>query len=432
MAHEKKNIRVKSDDKTKTIKVDSFSLIKQYVDYTWNRLAGITTSEAATRLSRGKGVPSKSDSNISAAIHELIQRIDQFRPMVLWSGKDATPYRNRNQAWKGRLMKIAEFVGKDARPVYLIDEVNKILRERSARQIDTVKDGIKDITEAQASKQPLTDNQKERLDASRQQIRDIRSQYVCTPLILAKYLHLQYKDGMKVEDLTPKMEPSVIAQFIIDYNGTAWEYLPVKMEAVNYSIRIDKKSNWKAADAASHIEIPYSCPSIVTARTDKNLLADVQNDIKVLDEYIAWYQSSGSLDLTTEYQNIYNDFVRRLKTRDISIDTFRSKKDSPKKEEQPVTPEPAREGMTMQSSGMTYVAIQNKIMRGEPLNESDQIYLIRVKHECPSCGHQLTEHTSQIGRKYVSCDCQYYAPGTFENPTIDSKYKAGVIRRQRP
>ena len=417
MAHEKKNIKVKSDDKTKTIKVDSFSLIKQYVDYTWNRLAGITTSEAATRLSRGKGVPSRSDSNISAAIHELIQRIDQFRPMVLWSGKDATPYRNRNQAWKGRLMKIADLVGKDARPVYLIDEVNKILREKSARQIDTVKGGIKDITEAQASKQPLTDNQKERLDASRQQIRDIRSQYVCTPLILAKYLHLQYKDGMKVEDLTPKMEPSVIAQFIIDYNGTAWEYLPVKMEAVNYSIRIDKKSNWKAADAASHIEIPYACPSIVTAMTDKNILADIQNDINVLDEYIAWYQASGSLN--------------QLRTLDISIDTFRQKKDSPKKEERPVTPEPAREGMTMQSSGMTYVAIQNKIMRGEPLNESDQLYLIRVKHECPKCGRKLTEHTSQIGRKYVSCDCQYYAPGTFENPAIDEKYKTGVIR-QRP
>ncbi len=165
--------------------------------------------------------------------------------------------------------------------------------------------------------------------------------------------------------------------------------------------------------------------------TDKNILADIQNDINVLDEYIAWYQASGSLNLTNEYQAIYNNFVRQLRTLDISIDTFRQKKDSPKKEEQPVTAEPAREGMTMQSSGMTYVAIQNKIMRGEPLNESDQLYLIRVKHECPKCGRKLTEHTSQIGRKYVSCDCQYYAPGTFENPVIDEKYKTGVIR-QRP
>ena len=431
MAHEKKNIRVKSDDKTKTIKVESTRLVKQYVDYAWNRLAGITTSEAATRLSRGKGVPSKSDSNISAAIHELIQRIDQFRPMVLWSGKDATPYRNRNQAWKGRLMKIAELVGKDAKPVYILDEVNKILRERSARQIDTVKGGIKDITEAQASKQPLTDNQKERLDASRQQIRDIRSQYVCTPLILAKYLHLQYKDGMKVEDLTPKMEPSVIAQFIIDYNGTAWEYLPVKMEAVNYSIRIDKKSNWKAADAASHIEIPYACPSIVTAMTDKNILADIQNDINVLDEYIAWYQASGSLNLTNEYQAIYNNFVRQLRTLDISVDTFKTKKEAPKKAVYPASQPPTHTPPSEWPAAYTEATIKGKIARGEPLNESDQLYLIRVKHECPKCGRKLTEHTSQIGRKYVSCDCQYYAPGTFENPAIDEKYKTGVIR-QRP
>ena len=423
MAHEKKNIRVKSDDMTKTVKVDSFSLVKQYVDHAWNRLAGITTSEAATRLSRGKGVPSKSDSNISAAIHELIQRIDQFRPMVLWSGKDATPYRNRNQAWKGRLMKIAELVGKDARPVYLIDEVNKILRERSARQIEAVKSGIKDITEAQTSKQQLTDDQKRRLDAARQQIRDIRSQYVCTPLILAKYLHLQHKDGMKAEELAPKMEPSSVAQFIIDYSGTAWEYLPVKMEAVKYSVRIDKKSNWKSADITRHIEIPYACPSIVTAMTDKNILADIQNDIEVLDEYIAWYKSSGSLNLTSEYQAIYNDFVRRLRTRDISIDTFRTKKEGTRKVDRPVQPAP---------SGSIFLAIQNKIVKGELLTEADQTYLIRMKHECPKCGRKLNEHTSQIGKQYLSCDnCHYYAPGTFDNPIIDEHYKAGV-ERQRP
>ena len=152
MAHEKKNVRVKSDDKTKTIKVESTTLVKKYVDYTWKRLAGITTSEAATRLSRGRGVPSKSDSNISDAIHELVRRIDQFRPMVLWSGRDATPYRNRNLAWKARLMKIAEYVSKDAKPVYILDEVNKILRKRSASQIDAIKSSIKDISEAQASR----------------------------------------------------------------------------------------------------------------------------------------------------------------------------------------------------------------------------------------------------------------------------------------
>lgn len=430
MAHEKKNIRVKSDDKTKTIKVDSSSLVKQYVDYTWNRLAGITTSEAATRLSRGKGVPSKSDRNISPAIHELIQRIDQFRPMVLWSGKDATPYRNRNQAWKGRLMKIAELVGKDAKPVYLIDEVNKILREKSARQIDTVKGSIKDITEAQASKQHLTVEQKSRLDAARQQIRDIRSQYVCTPLILAKYLHVQYQD-CTMEVLTQKMEPAVIAEFITEHDGTTWEYLPVKMEAVKYSVRIDKKSNWRAADVARHIEIPYACPSIVTAMTDKNILADIQNDINVLDEYIAWYQASGSLNLTNEYQAIYNNFVRQLRTLDISIDTFKTKKEAPKKAVPPASQPSTHTPSSERPAAYTEATIKGKIARGELLTEADQLYLIRVKHECPQCGRLLKEHVSQIGKQYLSCDCQYYAPGTFAEPTINDRYKAGV-RRQRP
>lgn len=424
MAHEKKNVRVKSDDKTKPIKVESTTLVKKYVDYTWNRLAGITTSEAATRLSRGKGVPSKSDSNISDAIHELVRRIDQFRPMVLWSGKDATPYRNRNLAWKARLMKIAEYVSKDAKPVYILDEVNKILRKRSASQIDAIKSSIKDISEAQASKQQLTDDQKQRLDAARQQIRDIRSEYVCSPLIITKYLHLQHKDDMSIEELAQKMVPSMIAQFIIDYSGTAWEYLPVKMESMKYSVRIDQKCNWKAADAARHIEIPYTCPSIVSTMADKDILSDIQNDINVLDEYIAWYKSSGSLNLTSEYQAIYNNFIQKLRTLELSVDTFRPKKDSPKKVIQSVQPTPAAES--------TSVAIQTKIMRGEQLTEADQLYLIRVKNECPKCGRRLTEHISQIGKQYLSCDnCHYYVPGTFENPVIDENYKVGVVR-QRP
>lgn len=423
MAHEKKKVRVKTDDKTKSLSVESYKLVKEYVDYAWKCVAGITASEAATRLSRGRGVPSKSDSNISTAIDELTKRIDQFRPMVLWSGKEATPYRNRNLAWKARLMKIAEYVSKDAKPVYLIDEVNKILREKMARQIDVVKADIKDVTEAQASKQQLTDDQKRRLDDARQQIRDIKSQYICTPLILAKYLHLQHKGDMKIEELAQKMKPSLIAQFITDNNGTAWEYLPVKMEAIKYSVRIDQKCNWKAADAVKHIEIPYTCPSIVSTMADKDILADIQNDIKVLDEYIAWYKESGSLNLTDEYQTIYNKFVNRLKTYDLSIETFRQKKDSPKKVIQSAQPTPAAES--------TSVAIQTKIMRGEQLTEADQLYLIRVKHECPQCGRLLKEKVSQIGKQYLSCDCQYYAPGTFAEPTINDRYKAGV-RRQRP
>jgi ribosomal protein S27AE len=424
MAHEKKNIRVKSDDKTKSIKVESFSLVKQYVDYTWNRLAGITTSEAATRLSRGKGVPSKSDSDISTAIHELVQRIDQFRPMVIWSGKEATPYRNRNVAWQGRLMKIAEYVARDSRPLYLVDAVNKILRSQVQSRIDNIKSSIQPIIDDQKAKKEITPERLSILNSGRLQIKEIKDSYICTPLILAKYLHLQYQDGMAMEVLAQKMEPVVIAKFITEHDGIQWEYLPVKMEAKTYSVRVDEKCNWKTADIARRIEIPYSCPSIVTAMTDKNILADIQNDINVLDEYIAWYPSSGSLNLTSEYQAIYNNFIQKLRTLDLSIETFRPKKDSPKKVIQPIQPTPAAES--------TSVAIQTKIMRGEQLTEADQLYLIRVKNECPKCGRRLTEHISQIGKQYLSCDnCHYYVPGTFEKPAIDEKYKVGVVR-QRP
>ena len=58
MSHEKKITRVKSDAKTKPVKVESTALMKQYIDAAWLRLAGIGVSDVATRLSRGNGVPS--------------------------------------------------------------------------------------------------------------------------------------------------------------------------------------------------------------------------------------------------------------------------------------------------------------------------------------------------------------------------------------
>ena len=347
MAHEKKITKVKSDVKTKPVKVESTALMKQYIDAAWLRLAGISVSEVATRLSRGNGVPSDSDKSISDAIHLLVSKIDQFRPMVLWSGKDASPYRNRNVAWQGRLMKIADLVTKDSRPVYLIDAVNKILKAESRRRIDDLKSSIQSLVDAQKAKTDLTPEELSRLSSVRLQIKEIKECYVCTPLILSKYLHLQYQEGMKMEDLARKMEPSVIAKFIIEHDGVQWEYLPVKMDAKTYSVRIDEKSSWTSADVRKHLEMPYACPSVITIKNDKNVLADVQNDIKVIDEYIAWYTSSGKIDFSEDYRLKYDSYRKRLRTLDLSVDTFKQKDGDMKV--QNVTPEVSQPTQTVSS-----------------------------------------------------------------------------------
>ena len=433
MRHEKKKTRVKSDDQTITKKIESTALVKKYTDSTWKRLAGITTSEVATRLSRGKGVPSNSDNVISESINELLKRIDQFLPMVLWSGTEATPYRNQNHAWQVRLMKIAEYVGKDAKPVYLIDEVNKLLRRESAKQIATLKEAVKDIYDAQETNTPLTQAQKDKLASVRQQIRDIKSQYICTPLILKKYIHLQYKEGMKIEELVPLMSPSTIAEFITKNSGTVWEYLPVKMDPVKYSVRVDKKCTWKAADIARRIEIPYACPSIVSARSDWNLLQDIKNDIAVLDEYIEWYQSAGSLNLTDEYQKIYSNYISRLKTLRISIDTFKQKNDKKsevanKKDENTNVPSAPSSPTPLVKKDEAYEAAKHRFNSGHTLDESDQLAILR-HGKCPSCGKDVKEIAAGIranGSTYaafIACSggtiCKFTAGGTIQAPQIN-------------
>lgn len=430
MRHEKKKTRVKSDDQTITKKIESTALVKKYTDCTWKRLAGITTSEAATRLSRGKGVPNKSDNVISESIRELVIRIDQFLPMVLWSGTEATPYRNQNHAWQVRLMKIAEYVGKDAKPIYLIDEVNKQLRKESTKHITILKEGVSDIYDAQETNTPLTQAQKDKLASVRQQIRDIKNQYICTPLILKKYIHLQYKEGMKIEELVPLMSPSTIAEFIIKNSGTVWEYLPVKMDPVKYSVRVDKKCTWKASDIARRIEIPYACPSIVSARSDWNLLQDIKNDIEVLDEYIEWYKTAGSLNLTDEYQKIYSNYTSRLKTLRVSVDTFKQKNDKKsevanKKDENTNVPSAPSSPTPLVKKDEAYEAAKVKYNEFKQLNENEQIAIIRHGN-CPKCGWPLREsRNSQDGQSFLWCgtkDCGYKAEGTKNDPYIKGSF----------
>lgn len=430
MRHEKKKSRVKTDGQTITKKIESTALVKKYTDCTWKRLAGITTSEAATRLSRGKGVPNKSDNVISESIRELVIRIDQFLPMVLWSGTEATPYRNQNHAWQVRLMKIAEYVGKDAKPIYLIDEVNKQLRKESTKHITILKEGVSDIYDAQETNTPLTQAQKDKLASVRQQIRDIKNQYICTPLILKKYIHLQYKEGMKIEELVPLMSPSTIAEFIIKNSGTVWEYLPVKMDPVKYSVRVDKKCTWKAADIARRIEIPYACPSIVSARSDWNFLQDIKNDIEVLDEYIEWYKTAGSLNLTDEYQKIYSNYTSRLKTLRISVDTFKQKNDKKsevanKKDENTNVPSALSSPTALVKKDEAYEAAKMKYNEFKQLNENEQIAIIRHGN-CPKCGWPLRESkNSQDGQSFLWCstkDCGYKAEGTKNDPYVKGSF----------
>lgn len=431
MAHEKKVTKVKSDAKTKTVKVESTALVKQYIDAAWLRIAGIGVSEVATRLSRGNGVPSNSDKSISEAIQVLVRKIDQFRPMVLWSGREATPYRNKNIAWQGRLLKIAELVTKDSRPVYLVDEVNKILRSQAKSRIDEIKASIQPIIDDQKDKKELTPEQQFHLKSGKNQIKEIKDSYICTPLILAKYLHLQYQDGMTMEILVQKMEPAVIAKFITSNDGVQWEYLPVKMETKTYSVRIDEKSNWTSADVAKHIEIPYSCPSIVTAMTDKNILADIQNDIKVIDEYIAWYTSSGLVKITDEYRQRYISFQNRLKTLDLSVDDFKEQKENvqePKKDEvsEHDTPQPSQQPEPQKDDA--YEIAKAKFNSGDTLDENDQIVIL--KHgKCPRCGKDIYERaagTRPDGSRYsafLSCvdrySCKFTAGGTKKEPEIN-------------
>ena len=218
------------------------------------------------------------------------------------------------------------------------------------------------------------------------------------------------------EKFRREMTPQAIADQLIKFPGTFWEAWDINTEMISVSVTIESKKKDDTSKSTheerglSLMAFPYS---INMTSNSKEFLSDLDNDLKVTDDWNRWMKAHRDEKTFSEtYRQAYESHRQRLKTLPME------KEDKAESTQQPASPP-------------TLENIQTKIMKREKLTEADQLYLIRVKHECPKCGRKLTEHTSQIGRKYVSCDCQYYAPGTFENPAIDEKYKTGVIR-QRP
>ena len=389
----------------KRIKIPCNKRVRDYTINNLKKLCGLTVSRAYEKFIEKGAISVEESLAPDNRIEQLIKLINRFTipksvPVRPVDKRHMEQFRER---WKKHLESLPVNNAAYSKPVYLIDAVNRILKRRKSR-------------------------------------------IQCTRIHLMWHLDLRGEDHMKPEE---------IATAITKFGLSDWSDVRPLIDNSQYNIRINGNGTKEIEqeEFLKAIEFIYQIPNF---HVDEGMKEKILNDIKVLQDFLKDKEKDPE---TYDYEAVWKKYTAKLQTAPASrkrksdakqkVKTAKEEKtgESSKEGETTMTeettvptvqpqeessPEPAREGMTMQSSGMTYVAIQNKIIRGEPLNESDQLYLIRVKHECPSCGHQMAEHTSQIGRKYVSCDCQYYAPGTFENPTIDSKYKAGVIRRQRP
>lgn len=381
----------------KRIKIPCNKKVRDYTINNLKKLCGLTVSRAYEQFIEKGAISVEESLAPDNRIEQLIKLINRFTipksvPVRPVDKRHMEQFRER---WKKHLESLPVNNAADSKPVYLIDAVNRILKRRKSR-------------------------------------------IQCTRIHLMWHLDLQGEEHMLPEE---------IATAITKFGLSDWSDVRPLIDNSQYNIRISGNGTKEIEqeEFLKAIEFIYQTPNF---HVDEGMKEKILNDIKVLQDFLKDKEKNPE---TYDYEAVWKKYTAKLQTAPASR---KRKSDAKQKVKTTMTeettvptvqpqgevtvgqeessPEPAREGMTMQSSGMTYVAIQNKIIRGEPLNESDQLYLIRVKHECPSCGHQMAEHTSQIGRKYVSCDCQYYAPGTFEDPTIDSKYKAGVIRRQRP
>ncbi|MBQ7424228.1 MAG: hypothetical protein IJV19_05760 [Prevotella sp.] len=137
------------------------------------------------------------------------------------------------------------------------------------------------------------------------------------------------------------MTPQAIATQLTKYAATSWEAFNINLKMIEENIiikspakptkeedgekKISRKQPTLAELGEALLLFPYA---IGDASLDDQTLADIANDLKVAEEYDRWAKEFKGKEYTSEYQQAYEGFRKRLRT-------LPEKKGSKKKEKSP-------------------------------------------------------------------------------------------------
>lgn len=243
----------------KKIEIACNRKVKNYTVNQVKSLTGLGVEKAYEMLKKENCLPVSESDNILKRGKKLMELIDSFKIPV---SVPVRPVDERHiwqftERWKKHLQGLIGKMVSASQPVYLVDEVNKQLKKR-------------------------------------------KSSIQCSRVQLMWYLDL-YGDE--------KMSPETIAAAITKFGVTDWSKVQPLKNNAKYVLNLSDESIEVNQDEFMRLmEFMWK----ISKPTNQNkLLEKIQNDLKVLDDFIKLWESA---PITYDYKKVFDDYVSRLQT----------------------------------------------------------------------------------------------------------------------
>ena len=242
-----------STEKKAAVRIPCNATVKNYTIATLKRLGlDAGPGRVYNNLISGKGVIPKNNRVVNDLVELLLKKIPTFIPPVAITDTEKKRFETFNEKWADSIKKL---VGGQFSPIYLRDEVNKIL---------------------------------------------LRKKYP----VRCERIHLVWCLSLKGESW---MTPEKVAAAIIEYDGNDWNDLPQLKNDTVYHVRLTDNTEEERKKFLDTVEFIYK---LTSNSADSSLVEKLQNDVDVLSEFEKWKD-----DLTSyKYIERYEEFVSRLQT----------------------------------------------------------------------------------------------------------------------
>ena len=294
-----------STEKKAAVRIPCNATVKNYTIATLKRLGlDAGPGRVYNNLISGKGVIPKNNRVVNDLVELLLKKIPTFIPPVAITDAEKKRFETFNEKWTESIKKL---VGGQFTPIYLRDEVNKIL---------------------------------------------LRKQYP----VRCERIHLVWCLSLKGESW---MTPEKVAAAIIEYDGNDWNDLPQLKNNAVYHVRLRDNTDSERKKFIDTVEFIYK---LTSHSADSSLVEKLQNDVDVLTEFEKWKD-----DLTSyKYIERYEEFVSRLQTAPVVRKKKKASTTPATREEYDVSQSKAQVITENESTIPSHAAAQPPVQPAEP------------------------------------------------------------------
>lgn len=256
----------------KPVSIPCSKIVYEFTKKKLQDLGGLSISGVYHMITKGKGIVLWRDKKALQQIEELIVSVEDFKPSVPMTSNDVLKIRTFVSKWKSELVKVKKQLLHAGTPVYMQDEVAKVLKQK-------------------------------------------KSKVKFHEVMLEWYLSTFGGDNMTPEN---------VADAVIRHDATDWTKTKPLAKDYQYNIRMADCSSEVKSSVANTVQWIYE---IKAGDVDKDLASHLANDLQVMKEFAKWRDNDPK---NYEYRNVVQGFINRLQT--IVPETIFEGVETPQKE----------------------------------------------------------------------------------------------------